>query len=356
MTRILYGVSGEGSGHSSRAREILTHLITQGHEVKVVSYDRGYRNLKDSFDVTEVTGLSIISQDNKISTIRTLLENLKTIPDGIKSFQLVRHLLFKQFKPDCVITDFEPITAYLAGYYKIPLISLDNQHRMRYMNYKRPEEFSKDALITETVIRAMIPKPDVSLITTFHYGEVKNDHTFLFPPILRENVLALRPTAGEHILVYATAEFDSLITLLANFMREKFLIYGYDKDEVKGNLFYRSFSKTEFLQDLAKSKAVIATAGFTLITEALYLGKPYFALPMKGQFEQALNALMLEEQGFGKSSFELNADQIAAFIYSIPDYLKKLSDYPHEGNQKITQFLDKLLANHGQILQHYQRN
>ena len=355
MAKIVYGVSGEGSGHSSRAYEILTHLIKQGHLVKVASYDRGYRNLKDRFDVIEISGLSIVSQDNKISTIRTLLENLKALPDGIKSFHSLRSQLFKQFKPDCVITDFEPMTAYLANYYHIPLVSLDNQHRMRYMEYERPEELSKDALVTESVIRAMIPKPDISLITTFHFGQVKNEHSFLFPPILRERILKLTPSEGRHILVYATAGFDSLISLLSKFRREKFLIYGYDQNVEEGNLHFRPFSQTDFLHDLASSKAVIATAGFTLITEALYLAKPYFALPMEGQFEQALNALMLDQLGFGKSSFDLHSDQIAAFIYRIPDYKKNLKNYPHEGNQKIKEFLDKLLANQGQRLKDFHR-
>jgi hypothetical protein len=46
MAKIVYGVSGEGPGHSSRAREMLTHLQQLGHIVKVVSYDRGYTYLK----------------------------------------------------------------------------------------------------------------------------------------------------------------------------------------------------------------------------------------------------------------------------------------------------------------------
>ena len=45
MARIVYGVSGEGSGHSSRASEIIPFLLDSGHEVKVVSYNRGYNNL-----------------------------------------------------------------------------------------------------------------------------------------------------------------------------------------------------------------------------------------------------------------------------------------------------------------------
>jgi hypothetical protein len=55
MANILYGVNGEGSGHSSRAREVITHLQAQGHRVHVASFDRGYHNLKDDFDVTETT-------------------------------------------------------------------------------------------------------------------------------------------------------------------------------------------------------------------------------------------------------------------------------------------------------------
>ena len=66
MAKIVYGVSGEGSGHSSRSREMLTHLKDLGHDVMVVSYDRGYNNLKDDFDVFETEGLHIASLDNPL--------------------------------------------------------------------------------------------------------------------------------------------------------------------------------------------------------------------------------------------------------------------------------------------------
>jgi uncharacterized protein (TIGR00661 family) len=342
MAKILYGIAGEGSGHSSRAREILTHLIAQGHDVRAISYDRGYKNLRDDFDVHEIVGLTIVSEDNKVSPIRTVLENLRGLKDGIRSFRTTRRKFFKQFKPDCVITDFEPTSAYLANYYDIPLISIDNQHRMRYMEYERPSGYSKDAKVTETVIRAMVPRPDVSLVTTFHYDKPTNDHTFLFPPILRKSVLDLTPQEGEHILVYATSGFDSLINLLPQFPRERFLVYGYNRDAVEGNIIYRPFSQTGFLTDLANARAVIATAGFTLITEALYLGKPYLALPMQGQFEQVLNAFMLNKLQYGAAAYEITAQDIAAFLYHLDDYHAALKTYPREDNHRIQAFLDSL--------------
>jgi uncharacterized protein (TIGR00661 family) len=343
MAKILYGVSGEGSGHSSRARLISSYLLSQGHQVKIVSYDRGYKNLKDDFDVEEIVGLTIVSEDNEVSKLKTITANLAKIPSGTKALNNLRATI-KSWQPNCIISDFEPCTAYLASHYELPLITIDNQHRMRYMDYQVPADMRKDQLITETVIRAMIPRPWVSLVTTFHEGKLKNERTFLFPPILRQEVLDLKPSQGSKILVYVTSGFDSLINVLSNFPREQFLIYGYDKEEQQGNLHYRAFSKQGFLDDLASCKAVVATAGFTLISEALYLGKPYLAFPMQGQFEQQLNAFMLQEQGFGVEGSAVNAQTLAAFFYRLPDYQQKLANYPHNGNTKIQEKLNELLS------------
>ncbi len=353
MARIVYGVTGEGSGHSSRSREMLGHLHKQGHTVKVASYDRGYRNLKDDFDVQEIAGLHIASADNRVSALKTLTHNISLIPQGKKSLERVKQSLFKEFQPDCVITDFEPLTAYLANHYRIPLISIDNQHRMRYMKYPCPREYRKDAFIAETVIRAMVPKPSVSFITTFYFGKVKNTRTFLFPPIMRQEVLDLKPVQGDHIIVYATSGYASLLDELKTFARERFLVYGYDRSDKLGPLHFKPFSSKGFLDDLAKAKAVIATSGFTLITEAFHLGKPYLALPMKGQFEQVLNAIMLEDLGYGKTIHDLSRDSIASFLYDIPHYTGKLKQYTPQNNSAITSKLDELLQDDCRLLQNY---
>lgn len=188
--------------------------------------------------------------------------------------------LFKEFQPDCVITDFEPMTAYLAHHYDLPLITIDNQHRMRFLKYECPPGLELEGRVTKNIIRAMVPRPDVSLVTAFCPGELRNQRTFVFPPIVRREVLRRQPTDGEHILVYVTSGFDSLLLELQDFGRERFHVYGYDRDEVAGTICFKSFSKEGFLDDLASAKAVIATVGFTLISEALFLRKPYLALPV----------------------------------------------------------------------------
>jgi len=344
VVKIVYGVSGEGSGHSSRAREIATHLIEQGHQVRLVSYDRGYRNLKDDFDVFETEGLSIASENNRVSLVKTFTDNLKRLPKGHRKLQALRKSLFKEFQPDCVITDFEPMTAYLANHYDLPLITVDNQHRMRYVRYQSPPGMDLDRQMTKTIIRAMVPRPDVSLVTAFCFGELKNQRTFLFPPILRREVLALQPRIGHHILVYATQAFSSLLDVLREFRREQFLVYGYGARDPEGPLEFRPFSKEEFLDDLSTAKAVIATAGFTLISEALALRKPYLALPMEGQFEQQLNAFQLQMLGYGRDCQDLTPEIIGDFLYRLPDFQRQLADYRPGDNREIKEKLDELLA------------
>ncbi len=344
MARIVYGVSGEGSGHSSRAHAMGEHLEARGHDVRMVSYDRGLRNLRDRFNVFETVGLHIANRDNKVSVPRTITENLAKSPQMFGRLRELRRALFAEFQPDAVITDFEPMTAYLAWLRNVPLISLDNQHRIRYMEYPCPPGLEMDRRTTELVIKLLVPRPDVSLATTFFFSQPKNDHTFLFPPILRDEVRAVRPSRGDHVLVYLSFGFDSFLDRLRAHPGERFVIYGYDRDDTDGHFTFRKFSRDGFLHDMATSKAVMATAGFTTLTEGLFYRKPYLALPMKGQFEQQLNGYLLEQLGYGMNSPAGDAETIGRFLDSLGAFESKLESYRAEDNSAILGKLDELLA------------
>ena len=343
MANIVYGVSGEGSGHSSRSREMITHLQSAGHAVKAVSYDRGYANLKDDFDVFETEGLHIASLENRVKKVKTFTDNLKRLPEGHKKLQSLRKEIFKKFRPDCVITDFEPMTAYLANHYDLPLITVDNQHRLRYMSYPCPAHLQAERKMTKSIIRAMVPRPDVSLVTTFYYGEPQNNRTFFFPPILRQEVLSLQPSSGDHVLVYLTSGFESFLKRLISFTRESFIVYGAEKEGTHKNLDYKAFSKEGFLTDLASCKAVMATAGFTLMTESFYLRKPYLALPMQGQFEQEINGFLLARLKYGVNSRRPTSEAIGHFFYRIPDFAENLETYQTQDNSAIKARLTEIL-------------
>lgn len=354
MTRILYGFSGEGSGHASRSRVMMAHLLARGHAVLGASYDRGYAGLKDEFELVEIEGLSLASVDNRISARRTVAANLAKLGDGVRGLFRLRRAC-KDFAPEVVITDFEPLTAHFARRHGLPLVTLDNQHRLRYVRYRCPPGLRRDALVTGAVMRAFVPPPDVSLVTTFWHGEVKNERTFLFPPILRPEILALKPRDEGHVLVYFTHAFEAFIAHLKACRRERFLVYGTGRQGREDNLELRAPSGPGFLQDLAGAKAVIATAGFTLMTEALHLGKPYLALPMQGQFEQELNALLLAEAGYGMNGRDRGPEGVGAFLERLPEFRGRLAAYPRADNAAVQGMLDRLVEDGGALARGFQQ-
>lgn len=353
MSRVLYGVSGEGSGHSSRATEMTRHLLACGHEVKIVSYDRGYRNMSTEFDAIEIEGLHIVCENNRVRPLKTLWHNVRR---GGRALRRLRALIqqVRAFRPDYVITDFEPTTAWLAWWCRLPLISLDNQHRMRYMKFRSPARLMVSRWVTVLLIRLMVPAPTAALATTYYYGERKNDRIFLFPPILRREVLACSPTSGDHHLVYVTSHFEHLLDTLRSFPDQHFVVYGCDREGVDGNLCFRPFSTDGFLRDLESCRSVVATAGFTLISEAIYLGKPYLAMPMAGQFEQQLNAICLEELGFGLNAHNAGRASLTCFFDRLPALQTSVAAYAadlrrqgqRDANLAIKSKLDSLLSEH----------
>src|SRR5260370_16557701 len=127
MAKILYGVNGEGSGHSTRAKEVISHLQAKGHTVRIVSFDRGLRNLSESFEVTEIFGLRIAYVNNRMRYRRTLAKNLITAPRAARSMpRLTRQA--KEWHIELVITDFEPLSCHVVRPQRPPVPSLHNHH------------------------------------------------------------------------------------------------------------------------------------------------------------------------------------------------------------------------------------
>jgi len=345
MANILYGVNGEGSGHSSRAREVIAHLEARGHRVHVASFDRGYQNLKNDFDVTEIDGLRLAYVHNRVRYGKTVLRNLLHLP---KTGRTVRSLSRKAegWNLDLVITDFEPITCHLGRKLGLPIIAIDNQHLLTDAEITYPREYRREAAATKLVTRLMTPRADAYLVISFFTAKMKRKKTtFLFPPILRQEVLKAPVTEGESVLVYVTSGAAELAELLKS-VRGRFLCYGFGREGGDQNLEFCKPGLDSFLRDLSNCKAVIANAGFSLISEALYLGKPYLAWPVKRQFEQIFNAYYIGRMGYGAYWDDLNKERVESFLFNLETYREQLRTYARADNSDLFAKLDELIAAH----------
>jgi len=343
MANILYGVNGEGAGHSTRSREVLTHLVARGHSVHVASFDRGLENLKSDFDITEIYGFRFAYVNNRVRYKRTIAKNLITVPQAARSIRKLIHLIDDQ-KIDLVITDFEPLTCHIGHRRRLPVISIDNQHCLTNAVVPYPKKYRRDAAAAKLVTKLMTPHANAYLVISFFTAPIRKRNTFLFPPLLRHEILNATPRQADHVLVYVTSPAPALARILSE-VRCRFTAYGFGREGAEGNIIFKRPSLEGFFSDLVSARAVIANSGFSLVTEALHLGKPYLAVPVSHQFEQIFNAYWLGKCRYGAYWEELNKERVESFLYNLPHYREALAQYPRQGNGALLSKLDSLIAN-----------
>jgi uncharacterized protein (TIGR00661 family) len=346
--RILYGVVGEGMGHAMRSRVILDELVKE-HQVQVVVSGRAYDYLQkrasENLAVRKIWGYTLVYEDNEVDAFKTAARNLKGAitgwPENIKAYVEIT----ERFEPEVVISDFESWSYLFAQRHGLPLISVDN---MQIINRcELPEEITAGATadfeLTKAIVKAKVAGADHYHITTFFYPPVRKERTTLHPPILRPEILAAKPAPGEHLLVYQTSTSNTALPEILRRTGRECRIYGLRRDLkeelVDGNLRYRPFSEARFVDDLRTARGVIASAGFTLMGEAVYLHRPMLAVPVAGQFEQVLNARYLEREGYGLCADELTDARLGEFLERIPDCERKLAGYSQDGNRDLLEAL-----------------
>lgn len=343
--RIIYSVCGEGMGHAIRAKVILHHL-TKKHEVHIFASDRAYTYLSQHFDnVYEIGGFNTVYEDNEVQNTKTFIKGMKDLPGDLKKSLRLMYSVAKAVKPQVIISDFEFYSNLLSKILRLPLISLDNMHVLTQAELDVPSEFRTERIAAEGVVRSFIQLPAVYLITSYFYPPLKNpEKSKYFPPVLREEIMNLKPYKGDHVLVYQTSDSNwKLLEILKKF-DDEFIVYGFHQEGRDENLRFKKFNEDEFFQDLAQARAVITNGGFTLISEALYLGKPVLSVPVKKQFEQILNAIYLERLGYGEFHQDLEEEDIANFLSNLEKYRKNIDlTFKHDNNQSILEELDLLL-------------
>jgi uncharacterized protein (TIGR00661 family) len=349
--KILYGVVGEGMGHAMRSRVILEHLVAQEHDVEIIASGRAVDFLAKRFEgVNRIHGLHMVYEENRVRPMKTLWSNVLTGATGVPKNIAAYFDLITSFRPGAVISDFESWTYLYAKTHRLPILSIDNMQIINRTTLPAEivEGHQAEFQLTKAFIKSKLPFCDEYFVTTFFRPEVRKEHTRLFPPILRPEILSANRRSGEHLLVYTTGEGnEGLASTLAKTGFEC-RIYGMKRDlkdeEVDGNLRYQPFSEGKFIDDLASCRAVIAGGGFTLMGEAVYLHKPMLAVPLARQFEQVLNARYLELEGYGRFAETLDDPKtVHDFLAALPGFEAKLAGYTQDGNREIERAIDEWL-------------
>ena len=338
---VFYCVCGEGMGHAIRS-SVIVDRIKDKYDVYIFSSDRAYEYLNSKFDnVYEIGGFNTVYINNKVNDLQTFADALRRNPTNIKVGYENLYKKARQLRPDVIVTDFEIYATMVAKLRGIPLISLDNIHMITQTKIDYPKSHLGEMLKAKGVIKTYVIKPKVHILTSFFYPRIKpRKNAVIYPPIIREDILKLEPKEGKHVIVYQTSkESVKLVRKLKALKDEQFIVYGFNKNKIDGNLTYKEFNEDEFYDDLASSKAVICNGGFTFISEAIHLRKPIYSVPAIGNFEQTLNGFYVQKLGYGEYHEKLNAKKVDNFLKRLPRYQKRLEKVKKTNNDGVVREL-----------------
>lgn len=302
--KILFGIQATGNGHISRSTEIYK-LLKEHPEVTQldVLISGGKAQMSLPFEVNyEYKGLSFYyGKKGKISILKSIGKaNFLSVAVGLWKVP------FKDY--DLVISDFEPISLWGAKIAGIKSVGIGNMYSVTSSKLRRV----RGNRTTKFIANVMCPANNK---IGMHFQKFDD---FIYYPVIRSEVRNATVSSGNYTVVYLTSFSDQeLLTFFSApaFHHRRFIIYSRTATEkyVVGNCEIKPLDNAGFVSDIANSAAVITAAGFQTVSEALYLGKKLFVIPIKKQSEQISNAKELASMGV-RTSEKLNTDEILFWL------------------------------------------
>jgi uncharacterized protein (TIGR00661 family) len=342
MKRIVYGVAGEGLGHTIRALSIGRVLLSNDCEVIFLvneTCEKYLSNALKGFDNVYFVRVNspcfFYDSNNNISVLKTIFYFFK---DWFKRRSDCLFLERCFGDVDLFISDYDPISSWTAKRLKKRLITISSQN---FYNYVSPFSilpinlwiyffFIKLSVLYFGVCRSF------SIICHFNDMGQSGDDYMSVGPIIRDEIDINKRKSCDFTLVYINNAVEEIFFNNLGDYAGNLVVYGLGKRDCVGNIVFKDIDFSDFVLDLHGCSRVICTAGTTLISECLYLKIPFLLTPIPNQKEQLINSYLLDV--FGVDSVRVVSD-----YFKIRRFLDKECDinYPNvvSGTEDAASFI-----------------
>ncbi|MEM9727793.1 MAG: glycosyltransferase family protein [Myxococcota bacterium] len=354
LKTVYYGVAGEGRGHAARALAIIEQLHER-HRVVVYSYGQALSLLKSacrSLDVEVRTLPSLefsYTSQRTLSYSRTFFRNVGYLKDLSDIFSRIQ-IEMERTPPDLIVSDFEPVLPRVGRRLGVPFLSVDHQHFLLACDIRElPARLRPHAQWMGVFIKAFCPPgPSETVISSFFPYRVRPRYAFAkqVGVMMRRQILEAQPEDRGHLVAYVRrAETIDIVPQLHALGRPA-RVYGLGQQPRFGNVEFKEIHPNRFLEDLSTATGLVTTAGNQLVGEALYLGKPVFAVPEPKNREQDINAHFVQTMGVGESVAAdlLSKDELTSFLDKVPFYRARINRQRMCGNAIATRIIEDHLS------------
>lgn len=298
--KIAMSCAGEGFGHVSRMISFAQGLRDRHQLVLFAPRPVQHhirRSLPDAAVVT-IPYFHMVKREDRILYRDTVQQNvMKAITFRADVRMIRRHLA--RSRVDAVVSDYEPYLPSAARVLGLPVMQINHPGVVL-----RHPDIGPDALVARLIARLMMGRSDRKLLVSFYNGDLG--------PILRDEFMQTPVSRRNYYVVYAKPTYRRRI------------IMELQKQHVSDYMIFPD-PRHDYVKALAGCRGLITGGGHQSLSEAITLGKPVFAIPQRGQYEQQLNARMLVASGWGMKGRFSNLDA------TLPRFIANIDHFPRYG-------------------------
>jgi uncharacterized protein (TIGR00661 family) len=264
--------------------------------------------------------------NRSVSNTATLLGVFGKLP---KYFRILRQLddIVRETQPDVILNFFEPMAAFYAitRRKRPPVVAIGHQFMFQHPGYVKAPHLWKQLLSMKIYTRLLGARATKLALSLYDAPDLPEKRIVVGPPILRKQLFQLESNPnGNFVLVYLLNHgyADQIIAWSAKNPQTKLHCF-YDKPDAPAefkhspSLTFHKLDGEKFLTMMAECHHVVCTAGFESVSEAAWLGKPLFLVPVENHVEQQVNAIDAQQFGIGLAEKSFNLDRLA----ELPDRL-----------------------------------
>lgn len=325
--KIMFSVLGEGRGHMTQAMAV-KELVTQaGHHVTNIAL--GMSRIRETpafftaamdapIEVMPTLEFSL-SGNRKVDLSGTVMGVARRLPNFA---QAVRRLdaLVREHRPDVIINFFDAVTGLYASTHRkgAPVVAVAHQFMLEHPAYVRSSALRLQQFIMRRLVNLAGAASHRVALSLYPAPDLPQKRITVCPPLLRRQLFSLEADPdGRFVLIYLLNHgYDEQIIAWHRRHPETELHCFYDKPgappeaEFDATLTFHRLDGEKFLRYMAKCKYVACTAGFESLSEALFLGKPLFLVPVENHVEQQINGLDARRLGIAVVDNKFNFDRL----------------------------------------------
>jgi uncharacterized protein (TIGR00661 family) len=353
MARIVYSLSGEGRGHATRVATVV-NMLAGRHEVLVYTPPTVQALLEKSLmhlpgvTIRPLPALGFQYFRKRLSYVLSLAKSLPYLARLPRSLRSMERQV-RDWRATHALVDFEPLLPRVAHKLGLPVISLDHQHFLTYLDTKcLPIALTWRVACLRPSIPLFCPAADHRIVSSYFPYPIRSGLPPMTPvgPLIRETILGTPPECGEHLVAYFRREPSERILSVLSRCHRSVHLYGLGIRQPVGSLRYLPASVEGFLSDLRTCAALICSSGNQLVGEAIAWNKPVLAIPEPGNFEQQLNGFFLPQTGMGTTvqACDFDVRSLDGFLERVPTRRAVSADRPFAGNSVVKSTLSSILS------------